>query len=80
MRWVGEFVRPITTLVVPVFFVLMGLRGDLTSFASMNILAFAAVLSVAAVIGKQVCSLGVIEKGVNRIVVGVGMIPRGEEG
>ena len=79
-REIGELIRPITTLVVPVFFVMMGLRVDLTSFASMNILAFAAVLSVAAVIGKQVCSLGVIEKGVNRIVVGVGMIPRGEVG
>ena len=77
---IGELVRPITTLIVPVFFVIMGLRVDLASLTSINALVFAGVLSVAAVIGKQACSLGVIEKGVNRIVVGVGMIPRGEVG
>ncbi len=77
---IGELVRPITTLIVPVFFVIMGLRVDLASLTSINILAFAGVLSVVAIIGKQACSLGVVEKGVNRIVVGVGMIPRGEVG
>ena len=32
------------------------------------------------ILGKQICSLGVLDKGVNRIVVGIGMIPRGEVG
>ena len=31
-------------------------------------------------VSKQVCSLGVTQKGVNRWAVGVGMIPRGEVG
>ena len=44
------------------------------------LLAFAATLSIAAIIGKQVCSLGVREKGLNRLAIGVGMIPRGEVG
>jgi Kef-type K+ transport system membrane component KefB len=37
-------------------------------------------LIVAAIIGKQVCSLGVLTPGVNRLAVGIGMIPRGEVG
>ena len=30
--------------------------------------------------GKQVCSLGVLERGLDRLSVGIGMIPRGEVG
>src|SRR5206468_2323102 len=31
-------------------------------------------------IGKQLCALGVLEKGLDRLSVGIGMIPRGEVG
>jgi Kef-type K+ transport system membrane component KefB len=79
-RHVEELLAPLSAIYVPVFFVLMGLRVDLRAFSSMSVLAFAAGLTVAAIIGKQVCSLGILEKGLNRIVVGVGMIPRGEVG
>ena len=58
----------------------MGLRVDLRSFASAGVLGFAALITLVAVVGKQVCGLGVLEKGVDRIVIGVGMIPRGEVG
>ena len=77
---VRALMDPILTVIVPVFFIMMGLEVDLTSFASAKILGFAAALSLAAIVGKQVCSLGVLEKGINRLVVGVGMIPRGEVG
>ena len=77
---IEEVLAPINSTLVPVFFVLMGLKVDLSAFASASVLQFAGALCVAAVIGKQVCSLGVIEKGLNRWVVGVGMIPRGEVG
>jgi Kef-type K+ transport system membrane component KefB len=33
-----------------------------------------------AILGKQICSLGVLQTGVDRLVVGLGMIPRGEVG
>ena len=79
-RRVEELLFPITTLVVPVFFVLMGLRVDLRSFASPTVLGFAALITAAAIIGKQICGVGVLERGVDRIVIGVGMIPRGEVG
>jgi Kef-type K+ transport system membrane component KefB len=79
-RRIDELLFPINTLIVPVFFILMGLRVDLRSFAQGGAIAFAATITVAAVIGKQACGLGVLERGVDRIAVGVGMIPRGEVG
>jgi Kef-type K+ transport system membrane component KefB len=75
-----ELIEPISSFLVPVFFVLMGMRTDLKSFGQPGVLGLAAALTVAAVIGKQVCSLGVIGKGVDRLTVGLGMIPRGEVG
>ena len=79
-RHIEELLAPISAIYVPIFFVLMGLKVDLTAFASMSVLQFAAGLSIAAIIGKQVCALGVFEKGLNKVAVGVGMIPRGEVG
>jgi Kef-type K+ transport system membrane component KefB len=75
-----ELVRPISAVLVPVFFVLMGMRTDLAAFLSPGILALAAVLTVAAVVGKQVCGLGVLRGDVDRLTVGIGMVPRGEVG
>ena len=77
---IDSMIKPLATILTPIFFVMMGLQVDLRAFASVNVLAFAGVVTLAAIIGKQVCSLGVVEKGVNRLVVGVGMIPRGEVG
>jgi Kef-type K+ transport system membrane component KefB len=77
---IEELVRPLSTFLVPVFFVLMGVKVDLRTFGDVSILSFAFFLTVAAIIGKQACSLGVLDKGVNRLAVGVGMIPRGEVG
>ncbi len=79
-RDLADLLQPVSTVLVPVFFVLMGMKVDLRFFTQVGILGFALALTVAAIIGKQVCSLGVVERGVNRFAVGVGMIPRGEVG
>jgi Kef-type K+ transport system membrane component KefB len=79
-RTLPALLEPLQAFLVPVFFVLMGMRVDLRSFGSPAILGFAALLTLAAVIGKQACSLGVLERGRDRIAVGLGMIPRGEVG
>jgi Kef-type K+ transport system membrane component KefB len=73
-------IHPISAFLVPVFFVLMGMRTDLRSFAQPGVLALAGALTVAAILGKQVCSLGVRDKRINRLAIGVGMVPRGEVG
>jgi Kef-type K+ transport system membrane component KefB len=73
-----ELLKPVSQLLVPVFFVLVGLRVDLRVFTRPAVLAFAAALTVAAILGKQACALGVLERGASRLAVGIGMIPRGE--
>jgi Kef-type K+ transport system membrane component KefB len=75
-----DLVHPISSFLVPVFFVSMGMHTDLKSFAEPGVLGLAGALTVAAILGKQACSLGVIGTGVDRLTVGLGMIPRGEVG
>jgi len=79
-RDLNDLLQPVSTVLVPIFFVLMGLKVDLRLFTRVDILALAFALTVAAIVGKQICALGVIERGVNRVAVGLGMIPRGEVG
>jgi Kef-type K+ transport system membrane component KefB len=79
-RDLKELLQPVSTVLVPIFFVLMGLKVDLRLFTRVDILGFALVLTIAAIAGKQICALGVVERGVKRLAVGLGMIPRGEVG
>jgi Kef-type K+ transport system membrane component KefB len=75
-----ELVAPISSFLVPVFFVLMGVRADLRAFANFEVIGLAAALTVAAIAGKQVCGLGAIGRGLDRLTIGIGMVPRGEVG
>ena len=75
-----ELVRPISVFLVPVFFVLMGMRVELGAFMQPGVLGLAALLTIVAIIGKQVCALGGIGAPVDRTAIGIGMIPRGEVG
>ena len=79
-RKLVDLVRPISSFLVPVFFVLMGMRVDLSAFMRPEILGLAAVLTLAAVIGKQACALGALGSRLDRLSIGIGMIPRGEVG
>ena len=65
-------------LLAPVFFVQMGAKVDLTAFASTEALWLSSFLTIAAIVGKQACSLGVLDRTVNRWAVG--MIPAGRSG
>ena len=77
---IDELVAPIGTFLVPVFFVSMGMAVDLTTFAHVEILGFAAVMTLAAILGKQACGLAIFQRGIDRLSIGLGMIPRGEVG
>ncbi len=79
-RHIKELIDPIATFMVPIFFVRMGMLVDLTTFGQVEILGFAAVMTLAAIVGKQACSLAIFDKTTNRIAIGLGMIPRGEVG
>ena len=71
--------RAVGGLLVPVFFVRMGMLVDVSSFAERSVLGFAVVLTLAAAAGKLVCGLAV-PPGVSAAAVGLGMMPRGEVG
>jgi Kef-type K+ transport system membrane component KefB len=80
VRQLEDLVHPISSFLVPIFFVLMGMRVELTAFARVEVLGLAGLLTVAAVIGKQACSLGVLGSGLDSLSIGIGMTPRGEVG
>jgi Kef-type K+ transport system membrane component KefB len=65
---------------VPIFFVLMGIHVRLEAFADPSLLGVAAGLPIASIISKQACGSAYWRRGVDRLSVGVGMIPRGEVG
>jgi len=79
-RELEERTRPLISWLAPFFFVQMGIRVDVATFGRTEVLGLALAITLAAVIGKQVCALGVLERGLNRLAVGIGMIPRGEVG
>jgi Kef-type K+ transport system membrane component KefB len=79
-RNLRELLQPVSMVLVPIFFVAMGMKVDLRFFGRAQLLGFALVLTLAAIVGKQICSVGVLERGTNRLAVGLGMIPRGEVG
>jgi Kef-type K+ transport system membrane component KefB len=80
-RQLEDLLAPIAAFLVPIFFVYMGIHVDLRTFANPNVIFFALVLTLAAIVGKQACSLaGLFESKINFWAIGVGMIPRGEVG
>jgi Kef-type K+ transport system membrane component KefB len=72
--------EPLTILLVPFFFVVMGAKVDLRGFA--DVIPMAIIITVIAILGKLIgCSLGAITKGERTaLIVGAGMVPRGEVG
>ena len=74
-RHLEEVLQPLTALLVPIFFVEMGIQVDLSSFQDPSVWLLAITMTVMAIIGKQVCSFGVREKGLNKIAVGLGNDP-----
>jgi Kef-type K+ transport system membrane component KefB len=79
-RQLEELLEPVTTLLVPIFFVVMGIQVRLETFMNFTVVEIALGLTVVAFLGKQVCGLAVTEKGADRLSVGLGMVPRGEVG
>ncbi len=78
-RSLAELVKPIYHFLVPIFFVLMGIQVKLETFLRLDILGVGIAITAAAIIGKQICGLGVGKK-YDRLTIGFGMIPRGEVG
>jgi Kef-type K+ transport system membrane component KefB len=79
-------VLPIADMLVPVFFVTVGAKTDLGVLnpaipTNREGLIMAIFLITVAIIGKVITGLAVFgQPGINRLAIGVGMIPRGEVG
>jgi len=77
---------PIADILVPIFFVTVGAKADLGVLnpavpANREGLVIAAFLIIVAIIGKVVTGWSVFgQPDINRLAIGVGMIPRGEVG
>jgi Kef-type K+ transport system membrane component KefB len=76
---IRELIMPLEVILVPIFFILMGIQVKLEAFMSWPVITVAGGLLVAAIIGKLVSGLGA-SKPVNKLIVGIGMMPRGEVG
>ncbi|HPU39150.1 MAG TPA: cation:proton antiporter [Microthrixaceae bacterium] len=81
---VSRGTAPLAAFLVPVFFVTVGIDVDLSALASGTVLALAGVLFTIGVGGKLVAGFGaggrVEQERIDRLLVGIGMVPRGEVG
>ena len=76
---IKDLIMPLEVILVPIFFVLMGIQVKLETFLDGQVLILSAGLLAAAIIGKLLAGLGA-SRGNNRWAVGIGMLPRGEVG
>lgn len=77
-RHIDALIEPIAHLFVPLFFVITGMAVNLETFLNPHILLAALGITAVAFIGKILS--GLVAGGVNKWIVGIGMIPRGEVG
>ena len=76
---IRDLIMPLEVILVPIFFVLMGIQVKLETFLDWHVLQMAGGLLIAAVLGKLLCGY-VAGRGLNRLAIGIGMLPRGEVG
>jgi Na+:H+ antiporter len=80
---IEERIKPVADLLVPVFFVTVGMKvqpAALNPFAEGGQFGVAMLLTSVAVVSKLAAGLAVYQRGVRRWPVAVGMVPRGEVG
>ena len=76
---IKELVAPLEALLAPLFFMLIGIQVKLESFLDWHVLMIACGLIIAAILGKLISGLGANRKD-DRLLIGIGMLPRGEVG
>jgi Kef-type K+ transport system membrane component KefB len=76
---IKDLIMPLEVILVPIFFVLMGVQVKLETFLQPGVIMLAAGLLAAAIVGKLVSGFGAFGSS-NRWAIGIGMMPRGEVG
>lgn len=81
-RKIREQIKPISQLLTPIFFVVVGLSLDLSAvdWSSPFIWFFSIAMTVVAIVGKIAGGLVVPENPYTRVAIGLAMVPRGEVG
>ena len=77
---ISRELAPVGHLFIPVFFLQIGIDADVSSFFSASVLRDAGILLAVAVVGKLVSPLGAIGSRSDKVLIGLGMLPRGEVG
>lgn len=75
-----ELVKPISDIMITIFFVGIGAQVQLQTLLDPNILLVICVLTFIAIASKGVAGFAVTGRGYDRLGIGYGMIPRGEVG
>jgi Kef-type K+ transport system membrane component KefB len=75
---VEDLIRPTALLLVPLFFVITGMNVKLDTMLNLPVLIKALMITIIAILGKVVS--GLVAGRVNKLLVGFGMVPRGEVG
>lgn len=65
---------------IPVFFVQIGINADIGAMTKPSVLGLAAVLTVVGIVGKLAAAFGALGTRTDKLLIGLGMIPRGEVG
>lgn len=78
-RSIYHLLSPLESILAPMFFIVIGIQVKLECFYNWNVLILASGLIVAAVLGKLLSGYGARTKE-HRLVIGIGMLPRGEVG
>ncbi|MEZ5204485.1 MAG: cation:proton antiporter [Acidimicrobiales bacterium] len=71
---------PIGHVLIPIFFVQIGINAEISAFGKLGVLTDAAILLVIAIIGKVIAAWGKGRAPGDLLLIGFGMIPRGEVG
>ena len=72
--------KALGSIFIPVFFLQIGIDTDVTKFFSGHVLIVAAVLTVIAIVGKMLAAAGAWGTNTDKLLIGIGMVPRGEVG
>jgi len=78
-KHIEDLIEPLSHFLVPIFFVLVGMSVKLETLANLPVVLVALAVTAVAFLGKFLAGY-VAGKGVNKAIIGVGMIPRGEVG
>jgi len=73
-----ELIKPVADIFVPIFFVVIGIAVDIKVLLKTDVILVALVFCAVAIMGKTFS--GFAARGANKLIVGIGMIPRGEVG